>query len=406
MRRFLGLVLLPAGLWAYTLGDLVDASAKSDQAQIDSYRQQAAESSLSAARRAYWPTVDVGARFSEVDEVSMEPEAALSATLSWTIFDGFARENEIAARVHEARAARLERTHNRNGRALQTVRYYFNLLAAKESFLAQASKVRHLSAEYDRLKGFEQVGVASAKERAQIAAALEAARYELADLEVRLLDFRLILGDLTGLTLDGYEPVLTALIEPQTAGLALERSDLLAQREQISALSSRADALRAVYFPQITLENVLSKNSYDDEIAFDLPEDQNRFSIALSFRLLDFRRMGKEREAARLQKRAEEHRLSYAERRAQSEARLARYRLQSAQKQVASAAQALTSSELVFEQVQKKFRSRLASEIDYLDALSEKTQAHARLAAARSDYEVAKAEYYYAHGTPIEEKIP
>lgn len=405
MKRFLAVLFLPLGLWAYTLGDLVSAAGKGDLALAGEWRVQAAAAAHSAAKRSYLPAVDVGARFSEVDEVSMEPQTALTATLSWTIFDGFAREYEIGARRHEKTAALLEQKDTLNKNALQTVQLYFGLLSAREAVRAQTVKVRQLAAERERLAGFERAGIASASQSAQIEAALEGARYELASLEVEVMNLRLMLSDLTGLDLTQYEPAPVSLMVPQGAEQTAQRPDIEAQKARIHAQKNRAEAVRSAYLPNIALENTYSKNRYNDALPLDMPEDQNRLSLTLSMRLVDFGRIRSEREAALLHKRAEESRLAYVIKNATSQQRLAGYRLQSAQKKVESAAKALESSEIVLDQAQKKFQSRLIDEIYYLDALGERTLSYARLAAAVSDYEIAKAEYYYAHGTPIEEKI-
>lgn len=322
--------LLPLFLWAGSLPDLIDAAQKGDSAQAGEWGVKAAESAYAAAKRGFLPTVDVGARFSEVDEVSMEPVSALSATLGWVFFDGFAREYETGARKHELAASRLEQRDRLNQSALETVRFYFMLIATDKTIEAGRVQIKQLEAEYARLSGYEQARIVSAAESSRIAAALEAARYELSSLEVERMRLKLALEALTDLNLENFAPQEATVGEP-AADQKADRPDIEAQRLRIRAQSNRVEQVRSAYLPQISLEDVFSKNRYDDNVeSFGLPEDQNRISLTLSLRLIDFNRLGKEREAALASKRAEESRLSAAQKNAQNEQKLSDYRVKSA----------------------------------------------------------------------------
>ncbi|MGE4295268.1 MAG: TolC family protein [Campylobacterales bacterium] len=397
--------LLAALVWAATLAELIDAAQGGDLARAGEWRVRAAEAAHAATGRSYLPSVDVGVRFSEVNEVSMEPQLAASATVSWVLFDGFAREHELSARRSEWEASRLEQTDTLNRNALETIRLYFRLIAAVRAVEAQEVQVRRLEAEGERLGGFAGAGIVSSQEVAQIEAALETARYELSALQNDRLGLQLELENLTGLNLEGFSPAPAAVSAPAKALDAQARPDIEAVRHRVRAQGSRAEAVRSAYIPNLTLENVFSKNSYADNNLLDLPEDQNRISLTLSVRLTDFGRLGREREAARAYKRAEESRLQYTQKAAASQQRLAAFRVESAQKRVESARRALASSEIVFAQSEKKFAARLIDEVAFLDALTQKTQSTARLSAALSEYEIAKAEYHYALGNEIKETI-
>jgi len=55
--------------------------------------------------------------------------------------------------------------------------------------------------------------------------------------------------------------------------------------------------------------------------------------------------------------------------------------------------------------IKAKFNAGIVDQVTYLDALSEKTASEARFEKAHNDFEIAKANYYFASNNNIKEFI-
>lgn len=401
-------LLLPLYLGAADLAHLVELTTTNETVQQARLGAKAARKSLEGVERGYLPSVTLDGYSQWLqDKGPLEPgrSSTLSATASYVVYDGGKKQDLVKEMEATVEGAKYREAYAKNSVALETVRAYFQGLSVEAAIAAKEQEAKQLEAETARLERFLAVGSASPDQVERLKAGLAQARYELASLEHQRHQLLSALEIMAGCPVAKLVPATLALPEKLDPR---ERPELSAAMKDAEALGHKAVASSSAYRPTLVLQDTYTFYDYgDDDMSFpiDLIDKQNKVAVAVSITLLDFSAHGRQYEAGMIQKRAKELESAYLARQADAEVRLARLALETAQTQTVAAQQRVAAAGKTYDLVAKKFRAGLADNVDYLDALSGKSDADSSLAASRYNEEIKKAELLYAAGHSIKEYL-
>lgn len=402
MRAFGWVALLPLVLWGADLRLLVDHALKNDPLIASQMQVDAADRRVQSAKAGYLPTLDLALAHHEADDVLIfEPQSTAALRLGWVIFDGFATTHQTRAARSYAQAALLSHADRQMLTASEVIRLYFMLQSADEAIAAQEAHLARLELQRQRLEGFAGAEIASRSQYLAIDSAYESARYALWQLKNNRLHIALSLEAMSGLSLkeEGLPPA--ALLTPPKDLQARQSPQLAAQSSRVAAAQAEAKAIGAANWPKVSFENTYSQNRYEEANVPGLgtmPTSQNRATLSVSMRLFDFQATSRAAQSATLEAQAAAQQLAHAQTQQLHTQRMSLFGLQSAQVQLDAASRSLSSAQESFDEREKRFRAGLIDEVSYLEALATLSEAAARLAAARGDWQIAKAQVYYAHG--------
>jgi outer membrane protein TolC len=119
--------------------------------------------------------------------------------------------------------------------------------------------------------------------------------------------------------------------------------------------------------------------------------------LSLSYNLYDTSSKQK-KQVAFLQKQAQKEQLEQLKKQEKINFELAKLKLSIQKSKIVSSKSALDMANSLFDIIKTKYQNDVVDNITYLDALSKKTINFALYKQALYDYEVAKANYYFASG--------
>ena len=393
----------------YGLKDLItDAHRSNPMIKAAELKATAKSKEMEAAKSAFWPTLDIGGTYSRSTPTTIvNPGEVTSgyATARMELYDGGRKSALKRAKGFEYGASLLEQEAFAKNLSLRIIDDYYTVRKLQAMLSALYGQSRELKAQLDRIRKFSAAGLATQEDIDKLVAVYENNRYTIENtklaLETGLENLRLE----SGLPVESLKKSLFR--EPGNVTFEpYENSKIL--KATADALGENANAIKAGYMPQITLQDTYTQSKYGDLAPSEFPGDilldhQNQASVSVTMRLFDNGKMSREKEALQYQKLALESERQYRINEQKMHFRLSEKNLQTIQAKLKSAHSELKAAQSTYRAILKKFESGLVDNIAYLDALNNQTLAEARYDETRYDYEVAKSiHYYYAGKDPKE----
>jgi outer membrane protein TolC len=193
-------------------------------------------------------------------------------------------------------------------------------------------------------------------------------------------------------------PAVVVPAVPDTADVALIRSDLLAAEQQARAAGKMVGVATGAMLPHINLS--LERNYFSHEDIFG--DDATSWSLGAyaTWNVFDGLQSISARRQARAKHRAAEHGWNFQTRQARYEAQQAWRDAQAAAERLVVASEAVGAAREGLRIVSDQYGEGLASMTDLLDVQTAEIAAAGGLAQAHHDYNVSLARLEYAAGSP------
>jgi len=413
--KSVGLLCVPFFLFAHSYGlkTLIDHATKSNGLlKAKEMTVQSKQESIEAAKRAYWPVLDVGADYSKVTPsniVSPGGTGTLLANLSVDLYDGGRKSALLKAKRFEYEASAFEKAAFEKSMTLDIVQHYYGIQTLKATLYALEKRAHELKAQRDRVKKFKNNGLATQEDIDKLQAAYENNAYTIANTKLSLSTNEENLKLITGVVVQNLKN--NTFKNPKH--VRFETFDAIkVMQAHAHAVGQNVAAIDAGYMPQVKLSDTYHKSHFDDVSAIPgfggdsfLLDHQNKLTISLNMRLFDHGTMAKKSEAVKYQKLALLSQIAHAKREQKMQFDLAKKSLQTSLQQQISAKSALKAAQSTYVSVKKKYENGLVDNIAYLDSLTQKTLTMARYKETLYHYEIAKSIYYYYAGKDPKEYI-
>jgi len=401
------LLLTPFWIYANNLKELIIyAQNNNNLTKSMSYNAMSKENEIVGVERSYFPTVDIGASYQSIDPKS--PFQAGQTTLGFVkagidLYDGGKRKYQILQKTNELEALNLDKEGFKKSVSLSVVENFFALKNISSTQDALEQKKIYIEKELNRVKRFYSAGLTTQDVVKSVEASLYANNYDLDSLKTSYESKKNTLELLTNRRIFTLER--GKIQEPKNVSMqSNEKTKSLKASNQ--SLESVREGLDSATLPIVKFEDTYTKYKYADSAgAMGLFDSQNKISLSLNMRIFDNGVQDAQKESILSQQQAMLEKIEQEELSQQSAFATARENLMSSKSKIQSASSALVSASSALTLIQRKLSVSLATNSEFLDALSKKTVAKANYEMALNDYEVAKANYYFQAGVNLEEFI-
>ncbi len=394
---------------SYNLKELIDSASQYNlQIKAKEIAKSATAKELDAKKSAYYPSLDIGASYTNTTPNSFISPTGVSvgyASISMDIYDGGRKSALVRASEFAYEASVFEKRAFEKSVILNITNHYYTIKKLQSMLHASKEQSKELIAQIKRVKKFTQAGLSTQEDVDKLQAVYDNNQYNIENIKFSLVMNREKLQLLTTLPIGHLKN--SRFKEPyQIHFEPYESSQILEANANI--LKENANAIGAGYRPQIKANYTYNKMDYRDSVAGSelfLIDHQSKVTLSVNMRVFDNGKMKKEEEAIRYKQMALNAQRDYAISIQKMEFRVAKRRLKTIKSKLRSAKSALKSSKSTYVTIVQKYEAGLVDNIAYLDALNSQTLAKARYKETLYDYEIAKSIYYYYAGKNIEEFI-
>ena len=402
------ILVLPFALYAQDLKSLIDLAyennnlVKSSTLSVKSKRKN-----VDSKESAYYPTIDVGGYYQSLKEKSpFQPGDVYSgyAKVGLDIYDGGKKSALVNQAKNEHEASMFDSSELKKSLSLQIVQDYYDIKSLNASLVAKKDADKSLQEQLNRMKQFYKAQLATKDDVDRLQAAYDTNVYEINSLKFSILSNKKALELKVGQKIDSLEDSEFKDVNGEQFELIDSIKSLTAQK---SAISSAANSLDSVYYPQLRVEDTYSFYGYGDTVATEPKgvDKQNKLLVTLNMRLFDFFSAKDAQQSLSISSLALNEQVAYKTKEQKVQFELAKSRISISKIKIKSAKSALISAKSAFETVNEKYNAGIVDYVIYLDALSAKTDANALYEKSLNDLQVAYAMYYYYSGKDLKEFI-
>ena len=406
--------LLSQPLSATSLKQIIDSTLVNNQnIQAQDYEVKSAKENYKSAKNIFHPTLNIGANHLRLDKDMRQNQIGSTTTgyvkLGLNIYDGgksIATKNQ---KNYQYQSAQFNNITTKKQTILQTITLYFNTKTVTDNIKVYKEKAIALKAEYQRMQEKYDIKMATKDEVLKLQAEYDSNSVIIEELKYQQMELLQNLNLMSGVGIGELEKSLLANYNlPNTDDISYQNSpNIKALELSIKAQNESTKSISSLYKPTLKIEDSLNFYKYDDynnKLLTDLPDTQNQLMINLNFNLFDTS-SSKQVEASKYAKLSLENRLQYLKSQEKMKFELSKRKLQTQKSKIKSLKSAVKMGESVYEIVKLKYQNGIVDNITYLDALSKKVYNLALYRQALNDYEIAKANYYFASGVEYEEVL-
>jgi len=373
------------------------------------YKSMAKEEELEAQKRAYFPTIDLGANYQKNDPVGIvTPGQTQSAYViaGLDIYDGGKKSALVSSKKWDYQASVFEKEAFAKNVVLDIINRYFTIQKLQANLVVLNMKSKELSYQIDRAKGFVAAGLATSDDVDKLQAAFDDNNFTIDSTTFALKEQEESLQTQSGIA---FNTLAEANLQDPSGDVSYETFEKTKLLEaKANSIQESARSVLSAHIPQLSLQNTYTVLKYDDMVPGSgdfLLDKKNTLMVTANWRIFDGGQILRQKEALELQSLALKEEQLGSQRDQESAYRLAKERLDTMKSQIKSTTSALKATQSTYEIVTKKFEAGLADNVAYLDALNAHSATMSRYKSALYDYEIAKSLYYYFAGKNPKEYI-
>jgi outer membrane protein TolC len=387
---------------ATTLRELIDNTLKNNENLKSSQTNiTATKSNLKSVSNTYNPNLVIGANITRLDgdtraiQVGTTSVGFVSASIE--LYNG--DKNSAIKKQNEYlyRSAIEDGITDKKTTILNLVTLFFKAKTIQENIIVFQEKSNALKAQYERIKTKYDIQMATKDEVLKLQSEYETNNYTIEELKYQQNEVLQNLSLLSGIDIDKLED--SSL--PNIKGIHFQPSENIKSLQlKIGSLRQNTKAISSINKPQIKLEDRYSFYDYDDynqQLLKDLPNQQNQLMLSINFNLFNTATKHKI-QSSKLSVLANKQKLNYLKNQEKMKFDLAKRKLDTLNLKIRSLKSAVEMGNSVYKIVKDKYQGGIVDNITYLDALSKKIYNLALYKQALNDYEIAKANYYFASG--------
>jgi len=353
-----------------------------------------------------FPKIYIGGMYQSYNPIPTgRPGDTLSGyiKISLNLYDGGKKKYLIKSKKYKFKALSFQSSDYKKQLEFNIVNLYFNIKILNENLKALKKAKEYLRAEYQRTKHLYDLGMTTEDNVKKIKASLYNTIYQIDDIKYQITSLYQKLSLYTGKEIKNID---NSFISPPKNIKKSPLDSIKALKANIKEIEYNAKSLNSAYKPQINIEDSYNLYKYyrDDNLP---PQENNVNQITLSVNMLlfDNNSIKKQKEALLVQKLAILQQINYYKNEQNKNIKLALLNIKKIKSQIKSAKIALEAADDAFKIISNKFKVGDATIIDYLDALSVKTNAFAEYKAALYQLQIAYATYYLYTNNDIKNYI-
>jgi len=358
-------------------------------------------------KKDYFPKLYIGAAYQRNDPKLLGRAGDTYngyVKLSFNIFDGNKKKYQINAKKFEFQSLNFQSKSYKKQLEYNIVNLYFNIKSLQANLEALQKAKEYLTAEYKRVKNLFNTGSVTEDEVKKIEASLFNTIYQIDNIKYKITELKRNLNLYVG---KDVKNIGSSIIIPPF-NIKVDTLDTIKSlKAQLKAIEYNAKALDSAYLPQINIEDTYSIYGYErtDALHPKGEDHENQIILSINMLIFDNNSIKKQKEAVLIQKLSLQKQINYYEKEQKKNIKLALLNIKTIKAQIISAKKALQSANIAFKIVSNKYKSGDATVVDYLDALSVKTNALAQYKAALYQLQVAYAAYYLYTNQDIKEYV-
>jgi outer membrane protein TolC len=399
------LILSPIFLFGDGLREYIELASKNENIKSLEYTKKSKDIYSDSIIDGYFPRVDgSGSILNTTNKNPTEPTQIYQASIkgSYTIFDGYKKDNLISEAKNLAISSNYDIEYNKKLLSLNVAQYYYNILSIRQDILAKNLKKDKLDENLKRVSRFFEAGLTSRDNVEKIQATIELNNYEIDNLMLQFEENKLNIELISGKKFSD-NPSFDKFIEP--INIEEKTNDFIKSMEyQSKSIKDKASTLSSVDYPTVKIEDTLSFQKYIDSPS-DPKNIQNKILLVANMVIFDKDSTKKQKESIILQKFSLDEKLNFETKRVKMSQDLSIIALKNSNQRILSSKKSLDAMDSTFELVEKRYKANLTDTLHYLDALTNRYEALANYQKSLINYELTKAKYYFAYGYNILEYI-
>ena len=407
MVKFLFL-LIPVFLNAEGLKSLIEFAHQNNQL-VDSKQllKASKQKELDAKRSDYYPTVDVGAYYQNLNERTTGLAGDIYsgyAKIGLDIYDGGKKSALLKQKEAEHKASSYDVDDMKSALSLQIMQDFFNIMSLESSLVSKEEARKSLKVQLERMNAFYDASLATKDDVDRLQAAYDTNIYEMESVKLVLLTLKLDLSLKVGkeirlLSASKFINKGEADFEVIESVKSLEYSK--------RSIENLRDSIDSAYYPQFRLEDTYSLYDYGntDRTHPKGVDNQNKILLSVNMRLFDNASISNTKQAIAIQSQSLAKHLEYKTKEQEMFHALAKERIKINEVKIKSAESALKSAKSAFHTIEQKYTAGIVDNVVYLDALVAKTNASSLYETSLNDLQIAYGIYYHYAGQNIEEFI-
>jgi outer membrane protein TolC len=410
------LMILPPLMLSILYGNSTSLKSIVDNAYISNnslqsyeYKKQSKQQEINAQKKAYLPTVDIGASYQYNNPTSAVTAGRIQTvygTASVDIFDWGRKSSLVNAKQYEYQASSLEKDAFAKNMTLDIVQSYFTAQKISANISSLKTKQKELSYQNRRMAAFVRAGLATNDDKDKLQASYDDNSYNISTAQMTLDEQYEHLKLISGLEFDTLSQ--SSIVNPTTVKPESYEKPKIIEAQQ-NVLKENIDALNATIMPQIKLQNTYTFSNFEDKPigGFDgmFQTNKNTLMLTATMRVYDGGVASRQEEAIKLQGLALNEDMLRSQKEQVSLYRVAKEKLSALRSKIKSANSAAQASSSTYVSIKEKFGAGLVDNVSYLDALNSNAMAQFRVKEAQYDYEIAKSSFYYFAGKNPREYI-
>ncbi|WP_321778705.1 TolC family protein [Sulfurimonas sp.] len=350
MLRFL-IFLVPIFLYGDSLKSLLEfASTNSDLVVSKTYSKESKKSLVDARKSAYYPTLDVGAFYQNLNErTPMQAGDIYSgyAKLSFDIYDGGNKSNLLSQSKNEHKASEFDLASTKKSLGLKITENFFNIKSLQATLASRDEAKKSLQEQLTRMKRFFTAKLATSDDVDRLQAAYDTNIFEMESIRLQILTIHKALELNVGKKIISLDKSSFKEYAQSDMQLIDSTKSLMAQKD---ALVDGAKSIDSVYYPNIKVEDTYSAYGYNNTDALHPKglDNQNKIMLSLNMRLFDMGTVSKNKEALMINSQVVSTQVAYAHKEQQMQYELAIIRINISNIKIKSAKSALKSANSAF----------------------------------------------------------
>jgi len=402
---FFGLVLLfNPYLNAKSLYELAKSSLKDDLIESYKYNAQSISYGSYEAFSKYLPQINANYKddkYSKTSPSNINGNKVTSVSANIVLFDGFKRYNAIRGALAYNRYSNNNLKNSEQNVILELIKAYYSYLSNQEEQIAKKQEIQQLKAQQDRLRKFYSAGASTKEDVLLVEASLANAKVALFEIQARGID-----------TLDYIKyiantpnpnPDKQSVVYLPKSFAKQPNAFLKSLQADVETAKYSANAKLGDYLPSVSLSQTHTKitNDYDNKKSTN--DEQDITSISVSWNLFSSGGSFASWESAHKAYLSKKKKLRYERAKLYSQYSVAKENLKIETQRVKALQISVKATSRAYVSVLKKYKHSIVSYVVYLQALQDKYNASAKLAKAKNNLQVKKAELiYYGGGDLIE----
>lgn len=368
-----------------------------------------AQKNFTITKLSLLPRLDINYNFTQSNraDLSFQTQAA-SLDLNFNLFKGFADFNSMREKNALFNKALNDEEFTKEQIYLQIVQNYYLYFSNQSNLFSLQQKLNQINSDVVRVKSLYEQGLGTIDDLESLKSQAALTQYQINDASLALEQSKLMLEYLTNTTItslqrvDIKDPTFKLDTRADIKSLEFSLQLIIFLNKQINyypSLDLRNTYTYNIEIPSYINPALLSQNPF---LSASFAKNQNQFMIVLSYAIIDKADILVQKQALRLQELATSKILAYKKLEQERDEKLYRRSIVLAKSQIESARASLTSANISFDNVKKKYDSNLVTFTDYLRALSTKYDAEATFIRSLNNYELQKANYIFHSGQSLE----